>query len=99
MKFLGSPAQPFELLARAVTVAGLGEPSLAEGQCLVGSQYQPARTASGDRSRLLARQQRRQFARIADRAALLDRALVDIGGLDLDRNAGVAQDRKSTRLK
>src|SRR5262249_57987619 len=78
-----SPAQRFELLARPVTVAGLGEPSLAEGQCLVGAQHQPARTASGDRSRLLARQQRRQFARIAGRAALLDRALVDIGGPDL----------------
>src|SRR5262249_38354497 len=92
MKLMGSTAQRFELLARAGTVAGLGEPSLAEGQCLVGAQNQPARTTSGDRARLFARQQRREFARIARRAALLDRPLVDIRGLDLDRNPGIAQE-------
>src|SRR5262245_66480327 len=92
MKLMCSTAQCFELLARAGAVAGLGEPPLAERQCLVGAQHQPTRTASSDRTRLFARQQRREFARIARRATLLDPPLVDIRGLDLDRNPGIAQE-------
>src|SRR5215471_4812256 len=97
MKLMGSTAQCFELLARAGTVARLGEPPLAERQCLVGAQHQSTRTASSNRARLFARQQSREFARIARRAALLDRPLVDIRRLDLDRNPGVAEEGMADR--
>src|SRR5215468_10776304 len=91
MKLMRSAAQRLELRARASAVAGFRKPPLAERQSLVGAQYQPAGKASGNRSRLLPRQQRGEFARIAPRAPLLDRPLVDIGRLDLDRNSGIAQ--------
>src|SRR5262249_61668825 len=92
MKLMRSAAQRLELRARASAVAGFGKPPLAKRQGLVGAQYQPAGKASGNRSRLLARQQHGEFTRIARRALLLDRPLVDIGRLDLDRNSGVPQE-------
>ena len=70
-----------------------GKPPLAERQCLVRAQHEAARKASGDRARLLAREHRSEFARIVLRAALLDRPLVDVGGLDRDGNSRIAQDR------
>src|SRR6516162_8345733 len=92
MKLMRSAAQRLELRACASAVAGFGKPPLAKRQGLVGAQYQPAGKASGNRSRLLPRQQRGEFASIARRAPLLNRPLVDIGRLDLDRNSGVAQE-------
>src|SRR5260370_31834409 len=97
MKLMRSAAQRLKLCARAGAVAGFGNAPLAERQGLVGAQYQPAGKASGNRSRLLPRQQRGEFARVARRAPLLDRPLVDIGRLDLDRNSGVAQEGMADR--
>src|SRR6516162_1431472 len=97
MKLMGSAAQRLELRARAGAVAGFGKPPLAEGQGLVGAQYEPAGKASGNRSRLLPREQRGEFARIVHRGLLLDRPLVDIGRLDLDRNSGVTQEGMADR--
>src|SRR6516162_10609122 len=97
MKLMRSAAQRLKLRARASAVAGFGKPPLAERQGLVGAQYQPAGKASGNLSRLLPREQRGEFTRIARRALLLDRALVDIGRPDLDRNSGVAQEGLADR--
>ena len=91
MKLMGAPAQGLELLAGGHPIGGLGKPSLAERQGLVGAQHQPAGPTRRDRPRLLAGEHRRDLARIAGGSALLDRSLVDIGGLDLDGNSRVAQ--------
>src|SRR5215470_7456524 len=97
MKLMRSAAQRLKLRARTGAVTRFGKPPPAERQGLVGAQYQPAGKASGNRSRLLPRQQRGEFARIARRALLLDRPLVDISRLDLDRYSGVAQEGMADR--
>src|SRR6516225_2235193 len=97
MKLMRSAAQRRELRARGGAVAGFRKPPLAERQSLVGAQYQPAGEASRNHSRFLPRQQRGEFARIARLAPLLDRPLVDVGRLDLDRNSGVAQESMADR--
>src|SRR5260370_7188125 len=92
MKLMRSAAQRLKLCARAGAVAGVGKAPLAERQSLVRAQYQPAGKAGGNRLGLLPRQQRGEFACITRRAPLLDRPLVDIGRLDLDRNSAVPQE-------
>src|SRR5213082_3079047 len=94
---MGVTAQSRELATRLGAVGRLGKATLAQRQGLVGAQHQAARTASGDGARLLACKHRGEFARVLLRAALLDRPLVDVSGLDRDGNSGIAQDRMPAR--
>ncbi len=91
MQRMSLPAQRLELRARAVAAGRLGEALLAERQRLVGAEHQAGGQPHGDGARFFARQQCRDFARVAGRSAGLDAALVDVGRLRLDRNAGIRQ--------
>src|SRR6478672_820620 len=95
VKLMRPAAQRLELLARGGPVSRLGESALAQCQRLVGAEYHSTGQTSGNRGCLLARQQRGDFAGIAGRPALLDRALVDVRRMDLDRNSRRAQDSTS----
>ena len=81
-------AQSRELLPRHRTVRRLGKPPLTDRERLVGAEHHAVGMLRRNRPRLLARKQRRDHSGALRAGPRFDAALVDIGGLDLDRDAG-----------
>ncbi len=87
------PESDVELLARRRDRRGLGEAAVAERERLIGAEHQHAGTAARDRECFLAGKQLRDFLGRGAGMRRLHYALIDIGRIDLDRNAGRFQER------
>ncbi len=97
MQRVGLAAQGQELFVRPGAVGRLGKPPVAQRERLIGAEHHAIGMLGRHRLGLLPRQQRRDHPRILKARSGFDGTLVDVGGLDLDRDAGALQQRAPGR--
>ena len=97
MQRMGLAAQRAQLLPRGGAVGRLGKAFLAQRQSLIGAEHDAALPPHRDGARLLAGEQLSNVAGIGEAGFHLDAALVDIGDVDLNRDAGGFEHRAAHR--